>query len=93
MYKLEDGVAKEVEREYLFHTDSDYEEIGTYKVLTLEQFRPSAQFEGHVNGVWVCIYVFDVDQHGTPILDDIPTILSVYRYPIAFSPILLLTFF
>lgn len=81
VYKLEDGVEKEVEREYLFHSDRDYEEIGTYKVLTLEQFRASAQFKGVVNGVWVCIYVFDADRHRTTNLDNIPTILLVNRNP------------
>ncbi|CAL5326562.1 unnamed protein product [Camellia sinensis] len=81
VYQLENGVEKEAEREYVFHSDSPYEEIGSYKVLTLEKFRPSAQFEGRVNGVWLCIYVFDADRHCPPILDGIPTILSISRNP------------
>ncbi|PSS36589.1 hypothetical protein CEY00_Acc01107 [Actinidia chinensis var. chinensis] len=81
VYKLEDEGEKEVEREYLFRSNGDYEEIGTYKVLTLEKFCPSAQFEGRVNGVWLCIYLFDADRHCPPNLEDIPTILSILRNP------------
>ncbi|KAL6993362.1 hypothetical protein U1Q18_011479 [Sarracenia purpurea var. burkii] len=79
VYQLEDGVEKEVEREYLFHSDGDYEEIESYKVLTLEKFRPSSHFEGRVNGVWLCFYVFEADRTCPPNLANIPTILSIFR--------------
>ncbi|KAK2966847.1 hypothetical protein RJ640_027806, partial [Escallonia rubra] len=80
VYRLEEGVEEEVvEREYVFHKEGDYEEIGFCKVLTLQSFCHSAQSEGQVNGVWVCIYVFSgdclVDVHR------IPTILSISRNP------------
>ena len=89
MYKLEDEGEKEVEREYLFRSNGDYDEIGTYKVLTLEKFCPLAQFEGRVNGVWLCIYLFDSDRHCPPNLEDMPTVLSILRYPTSNSPPLL----
>ncbi|XAR58048.1 hypothetical protein NMG60_11026398 [Bertholletia excelsa] len=81
VYKLEEGKEKEVEREYVFRTGSSYEEIESYKVLTLEKFQPSEQFEGLVNGVWFCIFVFNANRHCPFNLEDIPPILSIFRNP------------
>ncbi|CAK9164951.1 unnamed protein product [Ilex paraguariensis] len=81
VYQLEGGTEEEVEREYVFHKDSDYEEIGFCKIFTLQKFQLSAQFEGLVNGVWRCIYVFDADRHSPPNIGHIPSILSMSRNP------------
>lgn len=76
VYRLEEGGEEEVEREYVFNKDSDYEEICYGRVFTLEEFSVSGQFEGLVNGVWLCIYVFDADRACPPDLNRLP-ILSL----------------
>lgn len=82
VYQLEGGGEEEVESEYVFRNECDYyEEIGLCsRVLTLNGFCASAQFEGMVNGVWRCIFAFDSDRHSPPDLNCIPAILSIYGY-------------
>ncbi|KAA8547587.1 hypothetical protein F0562_004016 [Nyssa sinensis] len=81
VYQLANGVEEVLEREYLFHRRTVYEETGSYKVLTLGTFRLSAEFEGRVNGVWLCIYVFDADRYQPEDLNRIPSIFSIFRNP------------
>ena len=84
VYRLEGGGEEEVEREYVFRNEGDYyEEIGLCsRMLTMKGFCASAHFEGMMNGVWLCIYVFDSGRHCRPDLNCIPTVLSIYRYSI-----------
>ncbi|KAK1433556.1 hypothetical protein QVD17_10467 [Tagetes erecta] len=77
MYRLENGEEMEVEREFVFHKEMDYEEISLCKVFTLQKFEVCSYFEGLVNGVWLCIFVFDVDCWSSNDLDRLPTVLAV----------------
>ncbi|XP_059670771.1 protein RKD5 [Cornus florida] len=82
MYQLKKGVVDEqVEREYVFNKYSAYEETGLYRVLTLEKFELSKQHEGKMNGVWLCIYVFDANCHCPPNLDHVPSLISITKNP------------
>ncbi|KAK1440517.1 hypothetical protein QVD17_06345 [Tagetes erecta] len=79
MYRLENGEEMEVEREFVFHKEMDYEEISLCKVFTLQKFQVCSYFEGLVNGVWLCIFVFDVHCWSSNDLDRLPTVLTVSR--------------
>lgn len=74
------GEDVEEEREYVFHKDRDYEEISFCKVCTLKKFEVSSHFEGLVNGVWLCIYVFDATCWSPADIDRLPTVLHFYYY-------------
>lgn len=70
-----------VEREYLFLENLEYEEMKLLgKVFTLQKFDVSAHFAGMANGVWDCIYVFNMDLDKQPNLEMIPEDLSITRY-------------
>ncbi|KAF5798512.1 putative transcription factor Nin-like family [Helianthus annuus] len=75
----EGGGEVEVEREFVFHKERDYEEISFCKVFTLHKFEVSSYFEGLVNGVWLCIFVFDKDCWYSGDIDRLPTVLTVSR--------------
>ncbi|MFS7955136.1 putative transcription factor Nin-like family [Helianthus anomalus] len=75
----EGGGEVEVEREFVFHKEKDYEEISFCKVFTLHKFEVSSYFEGLVNGVWLCIFVFDKDCWCSGDIDRLPTVLTVSR--------------
>ncbi|KAI3722905.1 hypothetical protein L2E82_34094 [Cichorium intybus] len=80
LYQSEGGEEDvEVEREYVFHKERDYEEISFCKVFTLKKFEVSSHFEGLVNGVWLCIYVFDAACWSPPDIDRLPTVLTISR--------------
>lgn len=69
----------EVEREFVFNKETDYEEISFCKVFTLQKFEVSSHFEGLVNGVWLCIFVFDADSWSAADIDRLPTVLTISR--------------
>ena len=52
LYRLESAEEEVVEREYVFHTETDYEEINFCKVLILQKIKVSSHFKGRTNGVW-----------------------------------------
>ncbi|KAI3747671.1 hypothetical protein L6452_10245 [Arctium lappa] len=80
LYRSEGGGEQvEVEREYVFHKEGDYEEISFCKVFTLQKFEISSHFEGLVNGVWLCIYVFDAACCSPADIDRLPTVLTISR--------------
>ncbi|KAL4577777.1 hypothetical protein LXL04_013890 [Taraxacum kok-saghyz] len=80
LYRSEEGGEEvEVEREYVFHKERDYEEISFCKVFTLKKFEVSSHFEGLVNGVWLCIYVFDATCSSPADIDRLPTVLTISR--------------
>ncbi|CAH1437129.1 unnamed protein product [Lactuca virosa] len=80
LYRSEEGGEEsELEREYVFHKEKDYEEISFCKVFTLKKFEVSSHFEGLVNGVWLCIYVFDASCWSPADVDRLPTVLTISR--------------
>ncbi|KAI3704473.1 hypothetical protein L1987_74694 [Smallanthus sonchifolius] len=80
LYGLDGGGGEvEVEREFVFHKEADYEEISFCKVFTLQKFEVSSYFEGLVNGVWLCIFVFDSDCWSCGDIHRLPTVLTVSR--------------
>ncbi|CDP01797.1 unnamed protein product [Coffea canephora] len=82
VYQLEGGAEEVVEREYLFLENLEYEEMKFLgKVFTLQKFDVSAHFAGMANGVWDCIYVFNMDLDKQPNLEMIPEDLSITRNP------------
>ncbi|KAL3527293.1 hypothetical protein ACH5RR_011949 [Cinchona calisaya] len=83
VYKVEGGAEEVAEREYLFLENNDYYEEMKYpgKVFTLQNFDFSAHHAGMLNGVWDCIYVFNMDLDTHPNLDIIPEDLSILRNP------------
>nr|GEZ16081.1 hypothetical protein [Tanacetum cinerariifolium] len=79
LYRLESGEEEVVEREYVFHKETDYEEISFCKVFTLQKFEVSSHFEGLTNGVWLCIFVFDKERWSVGDIDRLPTVLTLSR--------------
>ncbi|GAA0186545.1 hypothetical protein LIER_33833 [Lithospermum erythrorhizon] len=67
------------EREYLFHRERNYEECFMMKIFTAQNFDLNQHYKGRKDGVWECIYVFDINIDPCPDLDDIPSILSIER--------------
>nr|XP_043634900.1 protein RKD5-like [Erigeron canadensis] len=71
---------EEVEREYVFHKESGYEEVNYCKqVFTLKKFDIHSQFEGLVNGVWLCIFVFQAHAWCPADINRLPTVLTISR--------------
>ncbi|KAL5557402.1 hypothetical protein UlMin_039638 [Ulmus minor] len=80
LLRLEEGKEDEVEREFVFSENGAYVEMVAEPLLRLQKnFRVSEVFEGHVNGLWVCIFAFHT--HNPPHISSIPSELSVSSNP------------
>ncbi|KAJ7944059.1 RWP-RK domain containing protein [Quillaja saponaria] len=77
VYQLKDGKEKEVEREFFFSRRGTYVEMGASPILRLQNFRPPEVVEGYVNGVWLCLFAFDISHK--PQLSSIPPLLLPSR--------------
>lgn len=81
MYEFEGGVEEIVEREFVFHLESEYKEMKSpNKIFTRQNFNVSAHHAHLTDGVWICVLVFDMDRINQFNFQSIPHILSTVRY-------------
>ncbi|PON50014.1 RWP-RK domain containing protein [Parasponia andersonii] len=81
VYRLINGMEKEVEREFVFSVNGAYVEMEADPLLRLQKFEISEVFEGFVNGLWLCIFAFYAHHPPPPLLTCIPSLLTLSRNP------------